>query len=645
MATTAPYGSWKSPITTDLIVANVIDLGEIAVDGDAIYWLELRPEEQGRNSVVRSSPDGQIKDLLPAPWNMRSRVHEYGGSSYLIHDGVMYFTNFADQRLYRLVPGAQPEPLTPPVDLRYADTVMDVRHNRLIGVREDHTPADQQVLNTIASIALDGSDLARGGQALRSGRDFYSTPRLSPDGARLCWLEWSHPNMPWDGTELWVAEVGADGALERAACIPGGPGESIFQPCWSPDGVVYFISDSTGWWNLYRWQDGQVQPLHPQQAEFGEPQWIFGMKTYAFESPECLVCAFQEGGQTTLATINTRTLEFQPIQIPFTEISYITTLPGRVLFIGGSPVLPVVLVQLDLKTGQPSVLRKSMDIAVDSGYLSVPEQIEFPTEHELTAFANFYPPQNKDFSAPAGELPPLIVLSHGGPTSLASTTFNLGKQYWTSRGFAIVDVNYGGSTGYGRAYRERLKGQLGIVDVNDCVNAALYLVHTGRVDAERLAIHGGSAGGFVTLSALTFHKVFKAGASLYGISDLETLAVYTHKFESRYLDGLIGPYPAAKEVYLARSPIHHTDRLDCALILFQGAEDRIVPPDQSRKMFEAVRLKGLPVAYLEFPGEGHGFVQADHIKRSLEAELYFYSKVFGFEPADPIEPIAIENLK
>jgi dipeptidyl aminopeptidase/acylaminoacyl peptidase len=649
MPKTAPYGSWKSPITSDLIVSQMVGLGTIALDGEMVYWSEMHPEEKGRISIVRLSPDGKKINLLPPPWNARTRVHEYGGGSFLIDQGVLYFSNFSDQRLYRLVEGKAPEPLTPAVDLRYADYGMDVARRRLIGVREDHTGGE--VVNTIAGIALDGSELKQGGQVLVSGKDFYSNPRLSPDGKRLSWLEWDHPNMPWDGTELWMAQVAADGSLSGAICVAGGKSESIFQPTWSPDGVLYFISDRTGWWNLYRWKDGSAgqaayaEALHPMDAEFGTPQWVFGQSRFAFETPEQVICIYEQMGQGKLARLNTKTLEFKPIPLDFTDFGGIKTLPGRAFFLAGSPTTPFSIAELDLNSGKTTILRQSTSLSVDPGYLSIPEPIEFPTENGLTAYAFYYPPRNHDFTAPHGELPPVIVDIHGGPTGSTDSTFNLGIQYWTSRGIGIVDVNYGGSTGYGREYRERLKGQWGIVDVDDCVNAVMYLARNGRVDPERLMIHGGSAGGYTTLAALAFRKVFKAGASYYGVSDAEALAKDTHKFESRYLDGLIGPYPAARDVYVARSPIHFTNQLDCALILFQGAEDRVVPPSQSREMYEAVRAKELPVAYIEFPGEQHGFRQAEHIKRSLDGELYFYSRVFDFELADPVEPVEIDNLE
>jgi dipeptidyl aminopeptidase/acylaminoacyl peptidase len=640
MPSLAPYGSWKSPLTTDLILANVVGLGQLQLDGDDVYWVESRPQEAGRYVVVRRTPDGANHDLLPAPWNVRTRVHEYGGGAYLVVAGTLYFSNYADQRLYRMAPGAQPEPLTPPTALRYADYVLDAPR-RLIAVREDHT--SPEVTNTLVSVALDGSDLARGGQVLASGCDFYSTPRLSPDGAWLSWLEWNHPNMPWDSIQLYVAPIAPDGSLGERVLVAGNE-ESIFQPTWSPDGVLYFISDRSGWWNLYRWQQDQVQPLHPMPADFGLPQWVFDMRTFAFESPHRLVCTYQHQGNDLLASLDTTTLTFQPIDLPYTAFDSITARPGQVLFIAGSTSAPYTIVQLDPATRQCTVLRRSADLSIDPGYISVPESIEFPTEHGLTAHAFYYPPTNRDYQAPHGELPPLIVESHGGPTAASSANLNLSKQFWTSRGFALVDVNYGGSTGYGRAYRERLRGQFGVVDVDDCTNAALYLARSGKVDPQRLAIHGGSAGGYTTLAALTFRKVFQAGASHYGISDIETLAQGTHKFESRYIDSMIGPYPAARDLYVARSPIHFIDQLSCALILFQGSEDPIVLPEQARQMYAAVLAKGLPVAYLEFPGEQHGFRQAAHIKRSLEAELYFYSKVFAFTLADPIEPVDIANL-
>lgn len=646
MPITAPYGSWKSPITSDLIVAKAVGLGKILTEGETIYWVESRPEEKGRSVIIHRTSSRQVSEINPPPFYARTRVHEYGGGEFLVHQGVVFFSNFADQRLYRLEPGGQPVPISPAIDLRYADGVMDERRGRIICVREDHTAGDQDAVNAIAAIAANGADLERGGKVLVWGNDFYSDPRISPDGSRLTWLTWNHPNMPWDGTELWLADINPDGSLSNAACIAGGLSESIFQPGWSPDGRLYFVSDRSGWWNLYRWdeQAKTAQALHPMEAEFGEPAWNFRVSTYAFVSPDLLVCTYTQNGRGQLATLDTRSLEFRILDLPFTDFSYLQTIPGAVLFCAGSPTHPWSVVQLDLSSGKTQVFKRGSTLEVDPGYLSSPQSIQFPTENGLTAFGIYYPPANKDFLAPDGEKPPLRVLSHGGPTGASGTTLNLGIQFWTSRGFAVLDVNYGGSTGYGREYRERLKGQWGVVDVDDCVNGALYLSRQGLADEQRMAIEGGSAGGYTTLCALAYRKVFQAGASYFGVSDAEALALDTHKFESRYLDGLIGPYPAAKELYRQRSPIHYTHQLNCALILFQGSEDKVVPPEQSRKMFEAVRAKELPVAYIEFEGEQHGFRKAENIKRSLDGELYFYSRVFNFPLADFIEPVKIENL-
>jgi dipeptidyl aminopeptidase/acylaminoacyl peptidase len=638
----APYGSWKSPITSDLIVSETIGLGEIKLDGNDVYWTEMRPSEDGRYVIVRWTPDGRITDMTPPPFNARTRVHEYGGGAFAVSDGAIVFSNFADQRLYRQDPGAPPRLITPEEGQRYADGVIDRRRNRLICVREDHTVDLPEADNILVTIDLTDGDI---GRVLMWGHHFYSSPRLSPDGARLAWLAWRHPNMPWDGTQLWVSEINEMGFLGHTDRVAGGgDNESIFQPEWSPDGVLYFVSDRTGWWNLYRWREGRIEPLCEMEAEFGRPQWVFGLSTYAFESAGRLVCTYNERGTWRLAILDTETRQLEPIETPYTEIASLRAAPGRAIFIAGSPTEFASVVQLDLATRRVEVLRRSSNIEVDAGYVSVPQTIEFPTENGLTAYGFFYPPQNRDYTAPPGERPPLLVKSHGGPTAATSTTLNLGIQYWTSRGIAVLDVNYGGSTGYGRAYRERLNEQWGIVDVDDCVNGARYLVERGLVDGNRLAIDGGSAGGYTTLCALTFRDIFKAGASYYGISDLEALAKDTHKFESRYSDRLVGLYPERRDLYYERSPIHFTDRLSCPVILFQGLEDKIVPPNQAELMVEALRKKRLPVAYLLFEGEQHGFRRAENIKRALDAELYFYSRIFGFELADPVEPMPIENL-
>jgi dipeptidyl aminopeptidase/acylaminoacyl peptidase len=567
-------------------------------------------------------------------------VHEYGGGDFAVSAGTVVFANFADQRVYIQSDGGEPKALTPPGELRYADLVIHPGCNRLFCVREDHSVAGQTV-NTLVSIELDQEN---SGRVLVSGNDFYSSLRLSPDGSRLAWLTWNHPAMPWDGTELWVGELSPDGSVNQARAIAGAPDESIFQPEWSPGGTLYFTSDRTGWWNLYRWKENRVEAVCPMEAEFGQPHWTFGGSLYAFESESKIICSYSKVGRSYLAEINTMTDALVQLEVSYSAISRVQTGGGRAVLIAASPTEPTCVVQLNLDTHDVEILRRSRDVDLDPGYLSMPRSLEFPTENGETAHAIFYSPQNPDYVADEIEKPPLLVMSHGGPTSSTSMSLQYSVQYWTSRGIAVLDVNYRGSSGYGRAYRERLKGEWGIIDVDDCVNGARYLAQTGQVDDNRLAIRGGSAGGYTTLCALTFRDSFKAGASHYGISDLEALAKDTHKFESRYLDGLIGPYPERRDLYIERSPIHFTERLACPMILFQGLEDKVVPPNQAEMMVEAVRAKGLPVAYLTFAGEQHGFRKAENIKRVLEAELYFYSKVFGFDLADDVEPVQIDNL-
>jgi dipeptidyl aminopeptidase/acylaminoacyl peptidase len=637
----APYGSWKSPITTDLITARTIALIEILVDGEDIYWVESRPAQAGRYVIMRRTPDGRIRECTPPEFYARTTVHEYGGGIFTVANGILYFSNFKDQHLYRQLPGGQPELFTPGDGYRYADLIVDRKRNRLICIRQDHT-AEGEAVNAIVALGLNGGD---NGRVLAGGNDFYSSARLSPDGTKLAYLTWNHPNMPWDGCELWVADVGPDGALRHAGRVAGGTTESVFQPEWSPDGVLHFAAETSGWWNLQRWKDGAVEALCPMQAEFGEPQWVFCMFTYDFVSSTHILCTYSQNSTWHLALLDTSTKKLTPIDNPFTDISDIRAGRGFAAFIAGSPARPFSVVRMDTSTGEFDTVKQAFEVTVDPGYFSIPEPITFPTTDGREAHAIYYPPRNKDYAAPADERPPLMVISHGGPTSAAATTLRYNIQYWTSRGFAVLDVNYGGSTGYGRAYRQRLNGNWGVVDVDDCCNGALHLVRKGLADPNRLAIRGGSAGGYTTLACLAFRNdVFKAGASHYGLSELEVFVKDTHKFESRYLHSLIGPYPERKDLYFERSPINFTKDLSCPLILFQGDEDRIVPPSQSQMMFEAVRAKELPVAYLLFEGEQHGFRKAQNIKRALEAELYFYSMIFGFEPADPLEPVQIENL-
>jgi dipeptidyl aminopeptidase/acylaminoacyl peptidase len=647
----APYGSWSSPITSDLIVAGSISLVDVLLDGGDVYWIEGRPQESGRYVIVRTGPDGTFVDQIPSPFYARTRVHEYGGGSAIVSAGVVYFSHFKDQRLYRLDPGRAPVPLTPPPSddapdhgLRYADGQLDTARKLWIGIREDHLDSARgEVINTVVAV-----DAVAGGHGtvLVSGNDFYSSPRLSPEGRQLAWLTWNHPNMPWTETELWVGEF--DGkTVTNAHKVAGGAKESVFQPEWSPDGQLYFVSDRSGWWNLYRLEaNGASINVCPKSAEFGQAQWVFGMATYAFLSDREVVCSYSESGQSKLARLDVRTKQLTPWALPYTEFSAIRAGGGKVAFRAGSPTLPASIVVLDPQTGVTTTLRKATGVADDpdiNKYFTVPRPVEFPTTGGKTAFGLYYPPKNPDFAPQANEQPPLVVKCHGGPTSAASSTLDLRIQFWTSRGIAVVDVNYGGSTGYGREFRDRLNGNWGVVDVDDCVAAAEFLATQGLADANRSVITGGSAGGYTTLACLTFRNYFRAGASHYGVSDLAALAQDTHKFESRYLDSLIGPYPAAKAIYDARSPVRHADRLNVPVAFFQGTEDRVVPPNQTELMVDALREKGVAVEYLLFDGEQHGFRQAENIKRALDAELYFFATLafkvgLRFKPSKPAAP-------
>ena len=664
----ASYGSWRSPITAELIVKGSIGLGQIEVEGDNIYWTEGRPAEGGRSAIVHRDPTGIITDLIPAPFNARSRVHEYGGGSLAVDQGVVYFVNFADQRIYSVATKSianseidsetkTPVPLTPAGNYRYADLVIDRPRQRLMAVREDHS-LEGEPINTLVAI-----DLTNGShqQILASGQDFYSSPALSPDGKHLAWLTWQHPDLPWYSTQLWVAAFDEAGNLAQPQLVAGGKDESIFQPEWGADGSLYFVSDRSNWWNLYCWQQGEITPICEMAAEFGLPQWVFAMKTYGFTTPavteqvqnmvtersrrEEIICTYGQQGIWYLGKINLQTKELTTLEIPYTDISGLRVADGKAIFLGGSATAPTALVVMDIQTQELEVVRISSQVTIEPSYFSVPEAIAFPTEQGLTAYGFYYPPCNPDYLAPEGEKPPLIVKSHGGPTAATSSSFSLRIQFWTSRGFAVLDVNYGGSTGYGREYRLRLDGQWGIVDVDDCTNGAKYLVNLGLADPQKLAIAGGSAGGFTTLAALTFRDTFQAGASYYGVSDLEALARDTHKFEARYLDRLIGTYPDQQEIYIERSPINFTAQLNCPVIFFQGLEDKVVPPNQAEMMVSALQQKGLPVAYVAYPGAQHGFRQAENIQRTLEGELYFYSRVFGFALAEAIAPVEIFNLQ
>ncbi|MEO1134526.1 MAG: S9 family peptidase, partial [Cyanobacteria bacterium J06639_1] len=472
--------------------------------------------------------------------------------------------------------------------------------------------------------------------------DFVSSPRFSPNGDSLSWLSWERTQMPWDGSQVWVAKVAADGSLKDVQCVAGNSRESIFQPEWSPDGVLHFVSDRSGWWNLYRYQAGQVETLCDMEAEFGLPQWVFGMSTYGFASRDRIVCAYSQNGLQHLALLDTTSKELSPISAPYISISSLQVGAEFAAFVGASTTTVPAVVKLNLATGKCEEVRQAIAFDLDPAYLSQPRAIEFPTTDGATSQGFYYPPTHPDYATLGKRQPPLLVKSHGGPTGAASAALDLRTQYWTSRGFAVLDVNYGGSTGFGRAYRDRLLGKWGVVDVDDCANGAKFLVERGLVDGDRLVIRGSSAGGYTTLAALTFRDDFKAGAVYYGISDLEGLLRDTHKFEARYFDSIVGLHPKERETYVARSPIHHAERLACPVIFFQGSEDVVTPPEQAASMAAALRSRGIPVAYLEFEGEQHGFRRAETIQRCLEAELYFYARMFKLRLPDSIEPVDID---
>ncbi|MDQ3937299.1 MAG: S9 family peptidase [Chloroflexota bacterium] len=636
-----------------MAVAGALSLREPRFDGSDVYWIEGRPEERGRQVIVRWSPEHGRGDLTPAGLNARTMAHEYGGGAYAVDRGTLYFSNLPDGRVYRQRLGEpDAEPITPAGPYRYADLVADPIHDRLLSVREDHTPLESpnptareergtEPENTLVAIEPETGGVI----VLASGHDFYSTPRPAPDGRRLAWLAWRHPNMPWDGTELWVADIDAGGRPAGARRIAGGAAESIVQPEWGPGGELVFVSDRSGWWNLYRWvADGGDTPLAPMEAEFAGPQWAFGMSWFGITPDGTVVAVAHRASRDELWRIPPDGTEPSRMSVPDEQLNALCVAGERATYIGRAATEPPQVVLLELAGGQRQALRTAYELAIDRAYLSRPEPISFPTTDDATAHALFYRPTNPDVDLPPAERPPLVVMIHGGPTSHAGAGLDLEKQVFTSRGFAVVDVDYRGSSGYGRRYMRALDGRWGIADVDDCVSAARYLAERGDVDPARMAIRGGSAGGYTTLCALVFHDVFAAGASHYGVGDLEALARDTHKFESRYLDRLVAPYPQEVATYRARSPIYFTHRLTRPLIVLQGLEDRVVPPAQAEQLVAALRQRRIAHAYLAFEGEGHGFRQADNIRRAQEAELSFYAQVFGFALADDIEPVDVQFL-
>ncbi len=642
-ATVAPFGSWASPFRIERLTDRVVFLSEArGIDG-VRWWLEGRPDEGGRQVLTRREPDGTLVRLTPQGFNARCRVHEYGGAAVLISGDLVVVSDFVTGRLNRVVAPEGMEPLTPPDKAwRYADVIHDAAHNRLIAVREDHE--DEMVAkhgewnNDLVEI-----DLATGVVApIAEGSDFYMAPRLSPDGSTLVWLEWHHPNMPWDGTELHLAPVAADGSLGPSRIVAGSRTDWISQPRWSPDGVLHFVAEPEGWMNIFRLVDGRAEAVTSFEAEFAGPDWQFGYVTYDFMADGSILAIARSGGRDQLVKVRADG-ELEPIDLPYSEMAGLSIDGDTVVLRAAGPDRPASVIELD-RQGNLTVLRTATPNLPDREDVSIAQHIEFPTTGGRMAYGNFYPPTNRSFVGPAGELPPLIVTSHGGPTAAAFSGFATGLQLFTSRGYAVLDVDYGGSTGYGKDYRKRLELQWGVVDVDDCVAGAKYLAEQGLVDGERQAIRGGSASGFTTLAALAFTDQFDAGCTYFGIGDLRAFVKDTHKFESRYLESMLGPWPEAKQVYLDRSPSLHAEKITAPVLVQQGAEDMIVPQSEAERIVDALFERRVPHAYLLYPGEDHGFRGRDAIIRSFGAELSFYAQVFGFEPADDIEPLEIQFL-
>jgi len=633
-----PYGSWKSPISGKTLVQSSLRLGQIQIDGESIIWTEGRPAEKGRTALMHWS-GSDIREITPPDSDVRTRAHEYGGGAFLNAGGYRFYINNSDQQIYEVLDNGKTRQVTHKPEYRFADMILDQNRKLLYAVGEDHSDA-RNIENYLVRIAFHGGKF----QIVAEGYDFYSNPQLSPDGTQLLFLTWDHPNMPWDGTQLRLADLDDEGNIVGIQEIAGGITESIFQPLWDPDGSIYFVSDRNGWWNIYRYSNSQVTCVLEKQAEFGLPQWAFGMSKYAVLDSGDLVAAYSDLSGSKLVRIDVNQGISKDISTPYTGIDQVRGSKHRIAFIGYADSQPGEIVTMDMGTNTSRTLRKSADTDIDGSYISKSQHISFETASDEMTHAWFYPPKNPNYEALPEDLPPLIVLSHGGPTGNSSGAFSLAIQYWTTRGFAIVDVNYSGSTGYGRAYRERLKGNWGVRDVQDCATAAKYLADAGLVDRARLIIKGGSAGGYTTLAALTFRDVFKAGASYYGVGDLTLLAQDTHKFESRYLDSMVGPYPQEKQLYFDRSPLNFADQLDCPVIFMQGLDDPVVPPNQAESMVAALKQNGIPVAYLPFEGESHGFRKSTTVIKSIESEYYFYTQIFGIDPAEALDPIEIFNL-
>ena len=648
MPTVAPYGSWASPITFDLVAnEGSVGYGYLSAGADGLYWLESRPQESGRQALVFRPHGGSSADVVPPGFNVRTRVHEYGGGAWFRDGSTIYCSNFDDSRLYRIDgPSAEPRPITPeppaPNAWRYADGRVFAGGRLIVCVRESHGAGEP--VNELVVLPADGSSEPR---VVAEGRDFYAAPRPSPDGKRLAWLAWDHPHMPFEGTDLCVADLEEDGSCGNARRVAGSETESIFQPEWGPDGALYFASDRTGWSNLYVERDGEVRALTGEEADLGYPQWVFDLTRYAFLADGRIACVFTREAVDGLELLDPDSGRLSKLDLPYTSFHSpsLQAHGTKLYFAAASPTEPDVIVELDVDSGERSVVRGSSELPVDASYISVPVAVSFPGSDGLTSHGFFYPPTNPEFDGPDDELPPLVVYVHGGPTAHVPPILQLGVQFFTTRGIGVVDLNYGGSTGYGREFRDRLRGRWGVVDVEDSAAAARHLAERGDADPARIEITGGSAGGYTTLLALAVRDEFAAGTSQFGVADLVTFHEDTHKFESHYDEYLVGKWPDQIDLYRERSPVYHADSISRPLLLLQGLDDKVVPPAQAEVIVEALEQRGVPHAYIAFAGEGHGFRKAENARRALEAHFSFLAQIFGFEPADDFEPIAIENFE
>jgi dipeptidyl aminopeptidase/acylaminoacyl peptidase len=646
VATTAPYGSWASPITTDLVASEGgVSFAYLDISEEGVYWTESRPQESGRSALVFRPHGGEPTDVVPSEFNVRTRVHEYGGGAWFRHGRVAFCSSFDDSRLYRIEePGAEPRPITPepsePHALRYADGRVFAGGHLIVCVRELH--GEGEPVNELVVLPADGSSEPK---VIATGRDFYAAPRPSPDGSSLAWLAWDHPHMPFEGTDLCVADLASDGSLSNGRRVAGSEQESIFQPEWSSDGLLYFVSDRTGWSNLYVERDGEVHPLTSEEAELGYPQWVFDLSRYAFLADGRIACIFTRAAIDSLELFDPQSGNLELLDLPYTTYSSpsLQSHGTRLVFPASTPIDAAAVIELDLDSGDRKILRRSTEVKLDERYISVAQPVDFPGADGLNSHGFYYAPANSDFSGPDDELPPLVVFVHGGPTAHVSPSLDLQVQLFTSRGIAVVDLNYGGSTGYGREYQDRLRGRWGEIDVEDSAAAARYLGDRGDIDLARVQITGGSAGGYTTLMALAVRDEFASGVSYYGVADLVTFHEDTHKFESHYDEYLVGPWPDAIDLYRDRSPVVHADSISDPLLLLQGLDDKVVPPSQAEVIVDALKRRGIPYAYIAFAGEGHGFRKAENIKRASEAHLSFLAQVSGFAPADEIEPIEIEK--